>query len=479
MGLDHLVYDGLVFSFKDRTGWDAFRWYSFERASREARTRQAEILIVGSSVAQYSLQEKSLARHTGKSTMMFTHAALMPVDLYHYRQRIEEARPDLLIYIFNAADFDLERLTYPWEAGPLEARSAVHAYLDARHPVSFFYPLEYALHQELPLLRRSELFLKGIFHGLRWGQVWREVYAYNEEWQGPLRRYLNYQGLPVPEGLFREGLTGACFTLAAVQLPQGQLLLQVPEGLQPVTVSYYPLRETQDETCRVQATPLGKASLERSGWQKIEVGEGSLFFVLSHVLPDRRGRAEVRAGGPVYQGRGVRLAGNSGISEMELPDRYVRRESLEDRLLADLSPAAYRADFFARLEADDWQSREFQHLRQFHTLRLAKYALGWTDFQETRQFLYLKEFLTKYKGRVLLINNPESPLTLSVYRNTAWYEGYLSYLRALSGNRVTFVDLSGFELPPQSFIDAHHLSYPGMQSMQEEYARWARDAGSN
>lgn len=253
----------------------------------------------------------------------------------------------------------------------------------------------------------------------------------------------------------------------------GQLLLQVPEGLEPVTIAYHrPGRPGNGpgQTCQPPGAPSGSLTLEKSGWQKITAGPEPLFFLLSHVLVDGK-RIPVRPDAAVYQGRGVRLPGNLGRSRIDLPDRYVRRQSLEDQILADLNYPAYRADFFARLEADGWQSPEFRHLRQFHTLRLAKYALGWADFQETRQFAYLRQFLTHYRGPVLLINNPESPLTLSVYRKTVWYAGYLNFLKNLSNERVRFVNLADFELPARSFIDAHHLSYQGMELMQEEYAR--------
>ncbi|MEQ9365840.1 MAG: hypothetical protein RIF32_16475, partial [Leptospirales bacterium] len=65
--LDALVFGRLVFAPANRTSWDSFPWYNFETQYRRLLRERADVpddhdyvLIVGSSIAKYSVQKREL-----------------------------------------------------------------------------------------------------------------------------------------------------------------------------------------------------------------------------------------------------------------------------------------------------------------------------------------------------------------------------------------------------------------------------------
>ncbi len=494
-GLDRLLYSGLLFALPNYSGWDSFRWYNFEynlrRLEREA-VRDADgrplVLVVGSSIAQYSAQTESLERELKQRgvdarVQFAVHSALLPTDLYYYRDRILAARPDLVVYLTNPADLDLERYLPPWEgAGGFSDVSMEH-YLAIRHPMLYYYPGRFALEHRGALEPEeiSRLLVRAALYSMRFKDDWRALLRFNEQVRTPpLRGYLNYQGQFVPELLWRDGWTGACFSLRREWLDEnGSLWLQVPaELLRPdfrieLFIDDF---KGKPECARGRGAPAATLSFGVAGWQRVELplpaGPG-YFARLSHVLDDGTVRP-VTPASPIWAGRGVRLPGQLGRAAPATDVYYQRGLSLEDARLRSLSDAAYDADFERRVHPQNWRDERYRGLRQFNTLRLAKYATNWYEWSEIYQAREVRRVVSALRAanvRVLLVNNPENPLTRVDYEDNAWYAGYVAFFQGLDreDEGVGFADLRDRQ-PRQHFVDAHHLTYYGVNEMAPLYA---------
>ncbi|MCB1175140.1 MAG: hypothetical protein KDK39_16315, partial [Leptospiraceae bacterium] len=131
LGLDRLVYNKLIFLPANHSGWDSYRWFNFEsnyRHLQQWRQRHPTdklVLFMGSSIARYATQihiSQALLNREDVKIGGFMHAAMMPVDMVGYLPRLRQLRPDLIVYLTNPADLDLERYTQPWQAGPAYER---------------------------------------------------------------------------------------------------------------------------------------------------------------------------------------------------------------------------------------------------------------------------------------------------------------------------------------------------------------------
>ncbi|MCB1140399.1 MAG: hypothetical protein KDK23_16695, partial [Leptospiraceae bacterium] len=165
LALDRLAFSYLIFLPENHSGWDSYRWYNFEWNFREAeryfqksaaegeinnnakgpaRTAPEEggpldgkssrisfpdvepvkIVILGSSVARYSMQTEVLQSFLEKRLQrpvrikLISHAAMMPEDAYHYAPRINAMEPDLVVYPIAMVDLGMEELIPPHIPGP-------------------------------------------------------------------------------------------------------------------------------------------------------------------------------------------------------------------------------------------------------------------------------------------------------------------------------------------------------------------------
>ena len=182
-------------------------------------------------------------------------------------------------------------------------------------------------------------------------------------------------------------------------------------------------------------------------------------------------------------GRGLRLPADFGRARLPVDEAYVRYPAWEDlRLAAMTDEASYRADFLARIEPSDWRAPQHIAFRQLNQVRLAKYFTNWYEFDGgIQQAADLRRFAQQLTGQdgqtenpqLLILNNPENPLTLAAYENNDWYRGYIRFLSSLaqdSQGRLFFADHRS-QLPANAFLDTHHLTYDGMRTMAPVYAR--------
>lgn len=507
--VDRILYDRLLFALPNYSGWDSFRWYNFEynlrRLEREGDERAAardgagpggatkpRVIVVGSSIAKYAVQTDLLEAGLQKrgrpaAARLAVHAAMLPTDLYYYRERLARARPDLIVYLTNPADLDLERYLPPHEAGGGYSDASMENYLARRHPMLMYYPGAYGLDHRASLTSESlaKLALRQWFYVLRFKDEWRPLLRFTSQVrERPVRSYLNYQGRPIPELLWRDGWTGACFSLDPAWLgPDRELFLQVLPELMSVPdfgLEFFAERAQGSAAgCRSRGLAYARISFRKSGWQPIRLptpppGAARVFVRLSHVL-DGEDIWQVRADSPVWLGRGLRLPGYLGRPAGMQDAYYERATSLEDARLRSLSDGEYRADFLRRVHPLDWRDERHRALAQFNKLRLSKYYTNWYEWSEIYQARELRRFIEYMRGRdvrVLVVNNPENPLTRAAYEDNDWYRGYLNFFQAQAARDggISFVDLRD-AAPMQEFIDAHHLTRYGVERMAPEYAR--------
>ena len=508
--LDRAVYQRLIFLPEYTGGWDQFRWYVFEyhqrRIEASARDDRPLVLIVGSSIAKYSVQkpllEAELARRGIQARVeMLVHASLMASDLEHYLPRMLRLKPRVIVYLTNPADLDLERYARPWEANTGYHERAFFEYTRTRAPMLMYYPGEFAWQHRgaLEWQEQIRLHLRGLSPGLRFKSEWFAPLLFSlRAKRGDVRSYLNYQGVSLREGIWREGRTGGCFSVPRELLDAGHFRVQVVRELQQIpnfeikAFSYRdkPMQEDAGSLLHPRpwlcVPPHGSRGLARihplaSGWQTLQLppiprGDSRVFFLLSHVeIADAKTRP-MEAGAYSHTGMGLRLPGQFGLRAPPASDYLTRRPALEDRRLALLKDQDYERDFAARVHPDDWQLPERAAVHQFNQLRIAKLMLNWYDFGPIPLARSLKRIASRMPGsvRLVVVNNPENPLTRETYRDSPWYRGYLAFLASL-GPPAAVHDLSR-ALPMQSFSDAHHLTYYGMLRILPEYGRVVAEA---
>lgn len=469
IGADRLLFDYALFAIDNPSGWDSFRWvnfeYQFRRAEKRARLdRRPLVLFVGSSVAQYSYSKDRLEELLGPEFRvdLISHAAMIPTDLQHYRERILAMHPAVIVWPVNAVDFDLERLTPPWEAGPLRARRTEENFLSRRVPARMYYPAGAARFAD-GFQNRTSLWMRAALFSLRYPRdEWLPFAQFSMGWEpnSALRSYLNYQGLPVEGGLFREGYTGRCFAFPASYAGE-RLQMEVPAELFAAGLSWT-IGEHSGGPCPRNGIQV-KAS--KAGWNWVDLPHGMERYAisLSHVMSG--GQAVSAQGLPNHAGRGVRLPGNLGRREKPMDDVYVRRPALEEEHLRALSETELIADYQKRLQPEGWEKRV--ELSSLNRLRLAKTLTVWSGFVLNRQLADLREFVKKTSEEVpvVLINQAEHPLALDDYEFGEWYSGYRSFLTDMHGGRVTVLDVHN-QFAMNELGDPHHLTMDGARRLQ-------------
>lgn len=483
IGFDRLLFEQAIFWPRNYSGWDSFRWYNFEHHNRRLQklrrvdSRTPLILIVGSSIARYAVQthilEALILARTGRRVHVrnYTHAALQPADLYFYQNRIAALNPDLIVYLTNPADLDLERYSQPWQAAPDYVDTAAFRFLSQRHPGQLLYPgafaAEFGLRAGIDDWLSRQLYAS--FASLRMREQWWEPLRFSMQSAArPQKSYLNYQGIRIAQGLWREGHSISCLSFPARALAGrqgGQFFFEVPPDLagpdlyiefykvnqvveahaplldylyQPsahvlnpglaadLQKNYRQLLEFAPIDCRPPGAEPDLRYQARSGWQKVALPMVSdlssmdhhqkpvhVLVRLSHVIDPVSG-TRLKVGQMNFRiGKGIRLPGFFGLNRLPEDDYFVRRRDWESRRLMQLDLAQSQADFLQRMEPVDW--RDNQAVRQLNFVRLGKYYTNFYDFDASRmlQARFMRNLVGNWRtyAPVVLVNNAENPLT--------------------------------------------------------------------
>lgn len=508
-GLAFLLFDALVFRWlfwqlPDESTWTELPFYHFEHSLRRAANEPPEsgrprVVFAGSSLAMYSVLPDVVRESYGGTAAevdirLLSHQGLSTMHLLAYADRILATRPDVVVLPLGTVDFRLER--------PIMQDLAQ---LDAGDPAVRANALRESLRYTLARPELSQLAPAGWLRAYgdelnreQWATggvaLLSGAYRYRRLAVRGLRRlsdnrfsrgrsYHEYAGVPIGGGgISRQGWTADSFelSLTAALLRDG-LLFQVPDELM---VDYLARGTAEPLSLRVRRiSTIGSASanavvdfrvpVERTGWQTLRLSDRGfavgdrLRFTVSHTRYDPA-RADQR---------GVRLTRNAGRDQ--IPRRAIGRElRREDTLYRSYSDREYAASFRARILNFERAGTEYLEALQIARRTWAGRAFdpelpGFVAFQRFRQRL------ARAGVPLVVVNNPENPLTLQWYGDSNWYADYLRFLSVADDHTAGRNDQSApaanyyfFDtarlVAMQMFYDYHHLSYFGA----EQYSQW-------
>ena len=477
--LDILLFRFLLWRLPNETAWETQPFYNFEyqlrRLAREKPEEELRMLILGSSVGLYSVLPRELSTFLNRrfSTDRFQahplgRQGLNPLHLLAISDRILEARPDALVLPVNMVDFRLER---PAVLGFGEGEVNEGA---LRRDLLGYHEGEFRLLSPGGTLRSFGGDLDLGEKSATLAALASGAYRYRPVAFAPVgtwlsnrfsrgRSYLHYAGVPVGGGgVNRRGRTGLDFELVLTEaLLRTGLEVEAPSQLFAKEKPFLKLLPVSGGTdvpipgrtlCPTNPDSAQRIELRR-GWQNIPVPGAPGDLLCVSVRPGYESEADADT-------LGVRLARNAG-RERPLRSPFVRPYRREDFLYRDYSDEEYLKSFEQRLQRFDRAGMEYLAALEATKKSLARRAFD----PRIPTFAALKEFLERVERAgvpLLLVNAPENPVSLALYRDSEWYRGYLSFLR----ENGTFVD-AGDLLPMQDFYDTHHLAWRGAERFTE------------
>ncbi len=479
--LDRVVFGYLIWAVPDETSWASEPFFQFEyhlqrlekernrelHSSDNAFSRKKMILIVGSSLAQYDVLPDLWEKEAGRSVevRLFSHQGMNSYQLLALKDRLLALEPDLVILPVNMVDLRLERPLVLGLMGDLENPLMRQAALDLlNRDIRTIYDYssvapEGMLHEYGGSLSSSEIsaaLMKSLFLSYRfrdYGWVGWKTYLQNRFSSG--RSYLNYNGISVEEGnVNHRGWTGEMFSLEVTDaLHKEGMLVQAPDELFIKAGRSSVHLEWSSGECEGRVRPEAGNSSSRlplkRGWQRISmnglaVGHRFCFRIKPSGFYSK-----------FYGDRlALRLSKNLGLSSPR--KNALRPLRREDERYLKMSSGDYDRSFRDRIL--DFNRSGTEYLASLYNAKTEWSGRSFdSDLPAARSFIRFQRDLQEGGVRLLIVNAPENPLTLDLYRKSKWYEGYLSFLASGGGE---FLDCSRL-LPKRYFYDYHHLSYYG------------------
>lgn len=484
--LDVFLFSYLFFKFPNELEWDTSPWYNFLEKTKSISFKKEEkgILVSGSSVAMYSILPPDLDSILNKEgskykTEFYSHVAMSPTDLYYYSEDIQSKNPSVLLYLVNPGDFQLDHFVR--EKGRTDYQYSESERLKAyanRHPVRVVYPFSFLLDNFLSLSKIEKIHLatKSILYINRYrGFIYDPIEAFIERHYRSSRSYHNYTGALPDTGIWRKGWTKETFTINCELREKGKFKEAV----------FIPAIGTSVKIFSGD-TLLHAEGYKKSGWHNLTfsvplpVGELPLRFEITPSTSSKAIDPKLRGKEYYY---GMRVSQNFCKKNFERDISYTRRENLDDTELSLMSAEEYEKDYFARMYEDADFPEKRPEVQRLYYIHKVKKFLGTNNPPLWSEFQYLKKAIENLKKNditVIIVNNPENPYELSLYREGEWYKKYLAFLKDLESKQgVRFYDRKDFISDPRMFIDSHHLTYIGSKKMTEEYASILKDALSS
>ncbi|MBE7413428.1 MAG: hypothetical protein L6Q54_06500 [Leptospiraceae bacterium] len=479
--IDFLFFKVLIWKLPNESPWGTNHFFNFEYERKRISSKKKvapRILIVGSSIAYYSMDRELLKTYlhekTGKDFDIeyFSYAGMTPLDAYLCFDSIRELNPEIILFPVNFIDYRIHR-AYAINPSSLNASGEKELIRDAlnfseapQSRYSFPFPTLKNFWNVLELEKNFEYLSSSLFGFYRY----REIYfqnlknLYNHR-MGRNTSYHGYAGVQIPERVSSLGWTGKSFTFFPTKKMkhEGFFIQLVPEIFRNGKL-ILEITNAKKESQILEFT--------KSGWIQIYLDEK--FFLskeqVTVTLSDtwRPKNAKEDRFDHSNDDVGVRLQQTFGLEEPLRDMQYVREERSEDLRYVGMSDAQYQKYFEYRL-LDDFANRP--GIAYLHALKNAKLKVVDEKFLPTLQMKYLKLFAEKaqhYNQKVIVVNNPENPISMEWYSKSTWYKAHLDFLISISGGSIHFVDFKNF-LPMQDFSDFHHFTYPGMVKMNSTY----------
>ncbi|GBF51935.1 hypothetical protein LPTSP4_34730 [Leptospira ryugenii] len=483
---DDCFFGRLNFSLPNESPWNTNHFFNFlyeyKRIASEKKTKP-RLILVGSSIAYYSFQAKDLEKELLQKwdldveVCFLAYAGNSPLYVYLLLEWLFPLQPDLVVYPINFIDYRLHRTYVLFPEGSNETVTETTMVRDAltfaEAPQSLWiFPWETLVEVGglMDWKERSEYLMSALFRFVRYREFyltnWQNIYNHRF---GRNTSYHAYMGVDIPEGISSLGWTGKVFSFQptdsmfvggkGIWLEITPFLLR--EGPVNLEIKSKDGRNSQTET------------FHSPGWKQIflqkkfQSTEGIIRAELSKIW-----YAHEAAGAYLDYHRdpmGVRLPQTFGLEEPLQGQQYIRPKRTEDFRFIGMPDKEYESYFAYRLLQGLEKRPGIGYLV---ALERAKKRIADESFRPYFHFRYLKKISETFEAKnipLLIINNPENPISLSWYERSSWYRDHLAYLQTLQGKHVRFVDLKG-ALPMQAFSDFHHFTYPGMEQMNPIYA---------
>jgi hypothetical protein len=488
----------LIWQLPNESAWNTnhfanfyYEWKKIQAESDQDRAQNKDvvaaekkfrILIVGSSIAYFSFNPEDLEKEIQSKVKnrkiqvrFLSYAGKSPMYSYLFRKEILDLQPDLIVYPINFIDFRVHRAQVLQPGSRYEdidesdlIQDALTEYEAPQAKILFPWQTLRDLFGYLSGSQRAEFFWAGLFSFYGKKSIWEIPFSnYWNHRFGRNTSYHGYAGVQIPERVNALGWTGKEFTFIPVP-PQkkGFYLEIVPEILSsgPLEIEF------------LQGKTSFLVQFDRAGWTKVQLPEE--FFDNSQPV-----RAKCNKVWYPNQAKGflkdyhrdafcVRLTQTFGTTTPRTNLQYFREERIEDLRYEGMSEEEYREYFFYRLFSD---SEARPGIRYLLDLVDAKKKIRKESFRPKLHFRFLRSFAEEMADRsipVLIINNPENPISLRWYVKSKWYRDYLKYLESMEEDRKGKIRVLDWKdlLPPQDFSDFHHFTFPAMERMNSRYA---------
>ncbi|MCE9499965.1 MAG: hypothetical protein K8R21_05635, partial [Leptospira sp.] len=426
LAIDYLVFGFLIWKLPNESPWGTNHFFNFvyeyKRLLQEEK-KNPRILITGSSIAYYSLDrdllKKFILENSGKNVdpEYFSYAGMTPLDAFLSFEKIRSLHPDLIVLPLNFIDLRLHR-TYSLNQS--QKNSTVpdsEIILDAldysEAPQSkFAFPVETVreFHSALGTDQNAFYLASGLFGFFRYREIYLQNLKniYNHRF-GRNTSYHGYAGVQIPERVSSLGWTGKKFSF----FPTGKIrregfyLQIVPEILKhgPLKIVF-----------RNKSGMIQEFEFVKPEWAHIVLKE-EFFQPKISVTAElsatwRPCNASEERFDHQREEMGVRLQQTFGLDVPAQNMHYTREERSEDVRYANMPEKEYREYFQYRLLSDLEHRPGIAYL---HALKVAKERIAQEEFVPTLHLRYLKQFAemaARHKIKILLINNPESPISL-------------------------------------------------------------------
>lgn len=487
--LDWFFFSYLFLKIPNELEWDTSPWYNFlhKKETLAFPKDKKAVLVTGSSVALYSFLLSDVNAELIQTPFLsdfFGHVAMSPTDLFYYSEEMISKKPAMILYLINPGDLQMDHFSPNMDGNGFIGYSEegrIHAYTE-RHPAKFYYPHSFLMDHFISLRKTEILHLmtKSLLYVNRYRSFASDpIDAYLERHTRRKTSYHNYTGAELSPIQWRKGWTAKEFSVNC-------------ETITPTKFSetvFIPEKDTQMKVFADNHDLLADIQFTKTGWQKIEFEipqknkSNHFSFEISKAVSSKI--IDNKAYGKEYF-YGIRLSQNFCKKELERNISYKRLNSQDDETLKSMSLAEYESDYLERMykDADRFVDREQkipvrpEVQRLYHLHKVKKYLsekgpYRWSEFTMLEKAI---EKFHKAKIPFIIINNPENPLELNLYKNSEWYKDYLLFFQSLSEKyNVKFYDHKETIPDMRDFIDSHHLTYEGSKKMTRSYVEIIKD----
>ncbi|AOP36511.1 hypothetical protein A0128_21115 [Leptospira tipperaryensis] len=476
--LDRVIFPIALFEFPNELEWDTSPWYNFLHKRRDIHFEKDEkgILIAGSSVALYSSYPNQIAEKLNSSSAknastfhaeFYSHPAMSPTDLYYYSDDILSKNPEVVVYVFNPADLQLDYIQKN-ESGfvSFDEAARIKDY-KVRHQNRFIFPGEF-LADHWREYSKGDFFAQLAKTGILLNRYRSFLYdpwmEYIEHHTRTMRSYHYYTGVMPKEGIFLRGWTPPQFTIEC-ELKDGKLSEDIFTQKPGVHVQ---IQRQKDKN----SFPLLDQTYPKSGWKPLLLSfedkpqSVTLQFSVSPTTSSNEVDARIFGIPATY---GIRLPQNFCRREIRTGISYERIHGLDDDRVENMSDEEYFKDYEKRLYYNPENEGALNRLKK---VQKNKEILGASEFFIWSEFRFLEKTIAKFKAKgkkLVVINSPENPIESKYYKNGNWYRGYLNFFESQKDSNFGFYDLKDSMPDKKSFLDPHHLTFNAARKSSELY----------